>query len=1038
MRHPNLRQRSCAASTLAGRGRATIAMFVGAATIALAAVAGTSSAQTRRVQPAPQPVVEPAPSAPQDAPSAPRRVEPQAQPSAPPAGAGGGDDPNDPNNPNDPADAQGAPPAGNGAAPGAPPSAIVPGPGARPANNGRAAEPNGASTPLSVISGTRRPGGDERVKLVAKDTKVREFVSFIAEVTGKSVIPRLTTIGDQQINIVCDREITRREALDLIFQAFRINGIAVIETERYIIIDTLADVAKQGPHPVLGPEVDLLSLSEDGQWVYKIFRIQNTKVDALSSRLVDLPDSATITPDPNSNQFIFFGDLATAKRVQRLVNVLDVPAYVDVQTKTFRLQYADASQIAGLIQDLFSARAGSGGVGGAGTPGAAGRAAQQAGARAGRPQPGQPGQTGGELVGTSEQLLVSVIPALNSITVRAEPAVMHDIERLIMTAWDVNPSSEAGGQIFKYYDLKYTDPLKVRDVLQSLLESGGGGSTPGRSGGGRGGLGGGVTGRIQTGGAGGESGADVAVANIFRIEAYPDSNRLLVISKTPNNFKWLDQMIDDLDQPLRVGLPLNVPLKHANAVEMAEIINALLAPAGSTASITAPATGLTGINFETAGGGVGAEGMGSTVSGATGEQGGQQTNTIEFPWQSDRGAGGEAQSEVSAIVGKSRVVPNSNQNSLLVLATPEIQDALLKIIQDLDVPGRQVMIIAVLAEVQLGDQLAYGVQFGPAGLINPSNPNNAIVITGTGAADSGSAMYTGSREGDFIGDLTTSVLNFGVDATVILQALDEVTTVSILQSPRIYTSDNKEAKFFDGQDIPFQSDATTQGTAGGTTASFTQIPVGIGVNVRPRITKERNVYMEIEVLLSNQNLTSPQGVGGNPVIDRRQTNTQITVKNGQTIVISGIRREQRNYQKTKVPFLGDVPILDLVFAFTDDTTSTKELLVFVTPVVVDNPDENDSNFNVDERRRLRELARPLNEQSEELVRRAGFTPLTDLPKEEVDAPLMPILPETGALPAESPVPSPSEPPASSPPGSPQRPAPPSVPPAPAPPPSWPR
>ncbi|MFM8732653.1 MAG: hypothetical protein ACKOGJ_09125, partial [Phycisphaerales bacterium] len=62
-----------------------------------------------------------------------------------------------------------------------------------------------------------------------------------------------------------------------------------------------------------------------------------------------------------------------------------------------------------------------------------------------------------------------------------------------------------------------------------------------------------------------------------RIEAYPDSNRLIIVSKTPDNFKWLDALIAQIDQPLEAGMPLNIPLKHASAVEMAEILNALLA-----------------------------------------------------------------------------------------------------------------------------------------------------------------------------------------------------------------------------------------------------------------------------------------------------------------------------------------------------------------------------------------------------------------------------------------------------------------------------
>lgn len=939
---------------------------------ALLALPSTSaSAQSRRPQPAPQPDASPAPSStplaaaprtpgPQEAPnSLQRRATPQAQPDSGAEGADTGGSGTD-------AVQDAAPPDSNA------PRTIMPRPLQLPP-----ADEAGPST--SVISATRRPGGEKTYKIVANQAKVKDFVKFIAEVTGKSVIPRLGTAGETSITIVSDREVTEKEALDLLFQAFRINNIAVVETDRYVFIDMMSEVLRLGPHPVLGPEVDISSLNEDGQWVFKFFKIQNTKADALASRITELPDSVTLTPDPNSNQLQFFGDLATAKRVQRMVQLLDVPAFVDVQTKTFRLQYADASQVANLITELFASR---GGAGAGGVAAAQAQRAQQP-PRAGAPAQRAP-TGGGELVGTSEQLLVSVIPAINSITVRAEPSIMHEIERLITTAWDVNPSS--GGQIFKYYDLKYTDPLKVREVLGALLESGGGSAA--RAGaGGRAGLGAGVVGRAQVGG-GGESGADVAVANIFRIEAYPDSNRLLVISKTPDNFRWLDEMIDQLDQPLRVGIPKIVPLKHANAIEVAEIINALLAPAGSDVTITAPDTGLSGINFQTAGGGSAAASRNAGAAAGTAGAGtpAGSGNQIRLPWMGGRGAGEGAQTEVSALVGKSRVVPNGGQNSLLILAPPEIEEALVRIITDLDVPGRQVMITAILAEVQLGDQWAYGLQFGPAGL-QPPNPNNAIVISGGGDAG---RMYSGSREGDFIGDLTTSVLSFGVDATVILQALDQVTNVSILQSPRVFTSDNKEAIFFDGQDIPFQTQQSNQGTAGGVTSAFEQISVGIGLNVRPRITKERNVYMDIEVLLSNQNTTSPVGVGGNPVIDRRQTNTKVTVKNGQTIVISGIRKEQRNFQKTKIPFLGDIPVLDLVFAFTNDNTVTKELVVFITPVVVDNPDENDSNFNVQERMRLREVARPLSERTADLVRGAGLRPVSDVPTEEQVAPLMPL------------------------------------------------
>jgi type II secretory pathway component GspD/PulD (secretin) len=173
--------------------------------------------------------------------------------------------------------------------------------------------------------------------------------------------------------------------------------------------------------------------------------------------------------------------------------------------------------------------------------------------------------------------------------------------------------------------------------------------------------------------------------------------------------------------------------------------------------------------------------------------------------------------------------------------------------------------------------------------------------------------------------------------------------------------------------------------------------------VRPRITKESNVNMEIEVLLSNVNQTSPEGVGGNPIIDRRQTNTTATVKNGQTIVLSGIRKETENKIKNKFPLLGDVPVLDWVFANTSDTKVVTELLVFVTPTVVDNPDGNDSNFNADERTRLRELAKPLGEMSKELIKARDILSDDSVVDSSPREPLKPIEPSPEPVPAPAPV-----------------------------------
>ena len=823
-----------------------------------------------------------------------------------------------------------------------------------------------ASTkPIRVFRGDRTPASDpnELVSINFRDVNVESLFPFIVECTGKTLIPRAAQVRSQLITVISETPVSRQRALELIFQALRLNGIGVVETEDIVMIDIITEITKLQPAVVLGPDVDVRTMADSGQIVIKVFRIQHTKAQGVFDRLsTSLPDYAKLDVDNNSNQIVLEGDAGLAKRCQRIIDLLDVPPYVDLATETFRLEYTDAALVADNISTLFGSGRASGG---------ASRGGNQA-QRGNRAQPQQGGSGEAPPAGTSEQLVVTVQPASNSITVRAEPDIMEQIRGLVLSEWDIPINID--GDPFRVYDLKYTDPLKVRDVLSALLEAGGGGSSRSNRGG---------SNRVVIQGGGGDSAsADAAVANIFRIEAYPDSNRLIVVTKTPDNFIWLDDVVQKLDQPLEVGLPSSVPLKYQNCVEMAEMLNALLADSGSEASIARPEEGLGGIDFEAAGGGTG------DTSGGTAPED-RATQEMTFPWQSGRGAGAEERSEVSALVGKARVVPNATQNSLLILAPPEIEQAIKSVIEDMDRPGRQVMINAVLAEVELGEQFNLGLKFGPDGTVIPANTNNAVVI-GTNV--------DGLRDTDFPQEFNAFLFDFGVDATVVLQALDQDTSVRILQQPRVFTSDNKEAVFFQGQDIPFQASQSQGSTTGGSTVSnFEQIAVGIGLNVRPRITADGNVAMDIEILLSNRNVATPTGVGGNPVIDRRQTNTTITIKDGQTILISGIRLENESKDKTKVPLLGDIPVLDLIFGSTENVTSVRELLIFVQPTVVNNPDDNDRNFNIDELERLKALTQPMDDAVKDLEQRRDLVnPPHPSPEEPTSEPLNPIRPSGDA------------------------------------------
>ena len=537
---------------------------------------------------------------------------------------------------------------------------------------------------------------EELVNINLQSQRVDEIIEFIVRWTGKVVMVQEQALLSKKISVMSEKKVTKKRALEILYQAFKLNDLAVVEMDDMIMIDSINELANLQPGVVLGPEVDIEALPDDGNIVIKVFQIKEAKAQDIFDRLdATKPEFVNMTVDPNSNQLIVDGDVGYAKRVSRLIRILDVEPYIAVRTVTFRLQYADAATIADQIEILFAS-----------STTTSTRPTSNTQTRGARPTQGRTsGNTAIVEVGTSEQLTVTVLEQTNSITVRAEPDIIDEIDTLLKTAWDIAPSRE--GEIFRIYDLRYTDPLKVKDLLQALLE-GGGGTSAGAARGGR-------TGTQRTAGA--TSGADAAVANIFKIEAYPDSNRLIVISKSPSNFEWLDQMIDRIDQPLSVGMPVNVELKHASAIEVAEILNALLS-AGGNATLSAPDEGLSGIDFSAGG-----------ADASTGTEAGD--NQINFPWNDARSASGD-ETPVSALVGKARVVPNSSQNSLLVLATPEIQEAILSIIEDLDRPGRQVMITAILAEVELGDDYEFGIRFGQG--IVPGDDDNAIVVNGAGGS----------------------------------------------------------------------------------------------------------------------------------------------------------------------------------------------------------------------------------------------------------------------------------------------------------------
>lgn len=761
-----------------------------------------------------------------------------------------------------------------------------------------------------VAENGRRLLSDEPTVLAFNKVTVEELLPFLIESTGKVVVPRPEVLV-QRITIVNDQPIPRQQALDMVFFALLQNDIAVVEFPDRVILRNISEIDRQDV-PVIPAGESVLGRTDIGLIFEKVFTLRSGTAENFGELLEDsLPDFAKLTVDEESNQIVVMGNVGLLQRIERLVLSLDQPSAASLATETFHLRYADAEQIAENISELFSSSAT--------TTGSRNdvqfRIRQLQAQRGGRG--GNNNNNNDEnAASVSENLRVTANSQTNSVTVLAERDVLDQIREVITTSWDVPLPEEA--VIPRVYDLVNIDPIKVRDVLTELFGEGTGGN---------------------------DSQGVGRLAGQFSFEAIPEAARLIVLAKSPDHLSVIDEIISDLDQPQTAGLPQIIELKHASAEELAEQLNALLSREGTLAQIPRSETGLSD--------GASTASPFSENATQTNNQAEEAAETITFWWQRAQPPTDIAGS--SNLVSKIRIVPVWRQNALMVLAPPEYQSSIVEMIERLDQPGRQVLLAAVIAEIAIEDATDLGLRWSSSSF-NPTRTDNSLQL---GPGPSGNT-FTGTQNDLLPGLFDTSVLDVGLDINLLLQALAQKTSVNVLSEPRIFTSDNQEAEFFDGQDIPFVTDSQTTDT-GSVIQGFDYRAVGIQLRVRPRITPRREVDLRINLELSS--LQPGQTLFGGFIVDRRETTTHLIVADGQTVVISGILRSEDSDIKRKVPILGDIPLIGLLFQSTETVQSRTELLAFITPIVVEN-DAEVEDLNIEYNDRLGTLREELGSEDD--------------------------------------------------------------------------
>lgn len=270
-------------------------------------------------------------------------------------------------------------------------------------------------------------------------------------------------------------------------------------------------------------------------------------------------------------------------------------------------------------------------------------------------------------------------------------------------------------------------------------------------------------------------------------------------------------------------------------------------------------------------------------------------------------------------------------NQILINANAQEYESIMSAISRLDVEPLQVFIEAKIIEVSLDKNHEFGVQwlFGEAA--NTATTSAASLKNFAGIRDTQSAV---------LGSNGLSYVLTGLDVNATISSLQKEGIVTILSTPSLLVLNNKEANINVGKQIPIPTNSynnTNTGVTGGVFRSVSYKQTGIDLQVKPRINPGGLVYIELtqEVSVPGQ----PDAVTNDVPIDNRNLSTEIAIQSGETIVMGGLITQNETKGSSGVPLISKVPLLGNLFKNETKSTLRTELLVLITPTVVENPQQ---------------------------------------------------------------------------------------------------
>ncbi len=495
-----------------------------------------------------------------------------------------------------------------------------------------------------------------------------------------------------------------------------------------------------------------------------------------------------------------------------------------------------------------------------------------------------------QTVNAEEVVKVVSYPTLKQVTVIASEKNLRKIAKQIEEEWDI-PLDLKSDQ-YRIITLQNSDPVKMADLLSRLFSEEQ--QTSGTS-----------LFRILFGSQD-ESKSKIvgSLYGMLTFEPVPDTKKIIVISKISEAYDVIQKLVEELDGQEGGEIPRVITLKYADAEELCDQLNAILNEPGTTATLQRTVRGLSAYSAE--------EGVATTTQSEQQESAG----TIRPWWTSQRRD--DTSMPTSNLIGRVRFIPVSRSKAVLVLAPPKFMEDIIAMIEQLDQPGMQVMIKVVIMEVNHSDVTSLGVRM--------SSDPTAFGTLGINAMDIFNNLATSMTRGSF---------SFAAESNVdiLIDLLMKNTNAKILNQPTLWTKDNEEATFVKAQKVAFiTSDSFDRTNTDSVQRTFEFEDVGVTLRIRPNITPEKAVDVAIHLNISQ---LEEEIVNTQPTRKNLDTMTHMIVNDGQSVILGGLLFQNDVQIRQKVPLLGDLPLIGGAFRHTDKVLQNDELLVFVTPYVID-------------------------------------------------------------------------------------------------------